>query len=148
MIDMSTSPDTRDHHGLRNKLISRATEAVFSGAQWLTSQQVSSLVHPDTDGRQRGFSQWVANGAIFTLEREGEAVLPRYALGIDFMPLPVIKEVLAILNGWNSMSVASWFESTSSFLAGRRPRELLASDPARVIEAALDAKAMGVTLTP
>lgn len=148
MIDMSTSPDTRDHHGLPNKLHSRATEAIFSGAKWLTSQQVSSLVHPDTDGRHREVARWVAKGELFTVERDGEAVLPRYTLGVDFVPLPVIKEVLTILNGWNSLSVASWFESTSSFLAGRRPRELLASDPALVIEAALDAKPMGVALTP
>lgn len=55
---MSTSPDTRDRHGLRNKLHSRATEAIFSGAQWLTSQQVSSLVYPDTDGRHREVARW------------------------------------------------------------------------------------------
>ena len=30
--------------------------------------------------------------------------------------------------------LATWFESTNSFLGGKRPRELLLSDPASVIE--------------
>jgi hypothetical protein len=40
--------------------------------------------------------------------------------------------------GYQPFRIASWFESTNSMLRGKRPREVLASDPAVVVAAAKD----------
>ncbi|MDN8615684.1 hypothetical protein [Variovorax ginsengisoli] len=61
---------------------------------------------------------------------------PKYALGAELRPLPVIKEILAVLAGHHPALLAGWFDSTSRFLGGMRPRELVATDPLRVVAAA------------
>lgn len=38
----------------------------------------------------------------------------------------------------DSWGMAYWFRSDNSFLGGKRPQDLLASEPERVIEAAMD----------
>jgi hypothetical protein len=66
-------------------------------------------------------------------------MIPRYALGDDLRPLPGLTPVLPLLEGYTGERLASWFESPSSFLGGARPREILATDPSRVLAAARDA---------
>ena len=75
---------------------------------------------------------------MFVIRRDGRDLYPRYALSDDFKPLPVIKQVLTLLKGWDGLRVASWFESTSSFLGGKRPREVVALNAQSVIDAARD----------
>lgn len=102
----------------------RAHEAVLHGTQWLTAFEVEELV------------QWEAQGLIFAIARDGEHLFPRYALGDDVRPLRVVADILVVLKEYSSEHVASWFESTSKFLGGRRPREIVAKDPQRVLAAA------------
>ncbi len=85
--------------------------------------------------------RWKANNQLFAVRRDGRDMYPRYALGDDFTPLPVVKQVLKAFTGHDPLRVAGWFESTSSFLGGKRPRELVATNPERVIHAARDAAA-------
>ena len=73
---------------------------------------------------------------IYALRHRGRDYYPKYALGPDFRPLPVIKEILAVLSGYDPELLAGWFDSTSRFLRGRRPRELVATEPAKVLAAA------------
>ena len=86
------------------------------------------------DGRPR---RWAWGGG------SGAAFLPVQALGCagwfdrDFAPRPAIGEVMRILDPISACGLAAFFESTSSFLNGRRPRELLATDPEAVIAAAM-----------
>lgn len=61
---------------------------------------------------------------------------PRYALGADFHPLPVIKDILTVLADYDADLLAAWFDSTSRFLGGQRPREIVATVPADVLAAA------------
>ncbi len=42
------------------------------------------------------------------------------------------------------MHLAAWFESTSSFLGGRRPREVIPEDGAKVLETVRDLPAVGL----
>jgi hypothetical protein len=48
----------------------------------------------------------------------------------------VVAQVMQVLTGYSPYRLASWFESTQGALGGRRPRELLDSDPAAVLAAA------------
>lgn len=53
----------------------------------------------------------------------------------------MIKRVLEIFDGTRtSWALAAWFASNNSWLGGRKPKDLLNSDPQAVAEAALQAR--------
>ena len=121
-----------------------AIEAVYKGMQGLTAAQVGELF-----ARQSGrasvnpaaaASRWKKSGAIFAIEFEGRDRYPQYAFGLDFRPLPELAEIIDIMKPAEPLKLAAWFESTSSFLGGQRPREVIAHDATRVVQAALDSK--------
>lgn len=84
--------------------------------------------------------QWLRERKVFALERDGQRYFPSYAFDSSYRPLSAVAGVLGILKDFyrNDESVAAWFESTSSFLGGARPRELVASDPERTMACAQD----------
>ena len=47
-----------------------------------------------------------------------------------------MKAVLGILGEISSWRIAAWFESTNAWLDNQRPSDVLAREPAKVIEAA------------
>ena len=120
------------------KLQARALERIYSGTPWLTAEQIGTLGKHGTANPAAAAHRWKANDQLFAIRREGRDMYPRYALGDDFTPLPAVKRVLKALAGHDPLRVAGWFESTSSFLGGKRPRELIGSRPERVIQAAQD----------
>jgi hypothetical protein len=65
-------------------------------------------------------------------------VFPSYAISADGTPSPAMPEILRWLNYPSGMLTAIWFEGSSMFLNGARPRELIMSAPDRVIAAAND----------
>ena len=116
----------------RARLEAKAVRAIRHSTEWLTSAEIADLeaLEPGT------VSRWKQQGRIYALRHGGKDYYPKYALGPDFRPLPVIKEILAVLSGYDPELLAGWFDSTSRFLRGRRPRELVATEPAKVLAAA------------
>ena len=112
-----------------------------SGTPWLTAEQIGTLGKQGTANPAAAAHRWKTNNQLFAIRRDGRDMYPRYALGDDFTPLPAVKRLLKTLADYDSLRVAAWFESTSSFLGGKRPRELLASKPERAVQAAQDAVA-------
>jgi len=84
-------------------------------------------------------SRWKNSDAIFAIEFDGRDRYPQYALGLDFRPLPEMAEIIRIMRPIEPLKLAAWFESISSFLGGKRPREVIAQDAKRVVQAALGA---------
>lgn len=123
------------------KLQARALERIYCGTPWLTAEEIGTLGKHGTVNPAAAAHRWKSSGHLFAIRRHGMDMYPRYALGDDFTPLPAIKKVLKTLGISDPLRVAGWFESPSSFLGGRRPRELIASQPDRVIECAEDALA-------
>lgn len=121
------------------KLQARALERIYCGTPWLTADEIGTLGKHGTANPAAAAHRWKSSGQLFAIRRDGRDMYPRYALGDDFTPLAAIKKVLKLLVGFDPLRVAGWFESTSSFLGGRRPRELIASQPERVVLAAQDA---------
>lgn len=101
----------------------RSIAAVLSGTTWRTVEEV-------------GAQEWLQAMSVFAIEHEGRRLVPFYAFDPSGEPYSVLAQVIDILAGYKPFRLASWFESTSSMLGGRRPRELLASDPQAVIAAA------------
>ena len=123
------------------KLQARALERIYSGTPWLTAELIGTLGKHGTANPAAAAHRWKANDQLFAIRREGRDMYPRYALSDDFTPLPVIKRVLKTLVDHDPLRLAGWFESTSSFLGGKRPRELVLSKPEDVVQAAQDTMA-------
>lgn len=116
-------------------LRTRAIAWLWAGSTWLQSSALAELAvvtASDVDS-------WLAHGKVVAICFEGQRYVPRYTLDRQFRPLPCIADILQVFaNRHSVLSIATWFESTSSFLCGARPRELLTTDPQRVIAAAQD----------
>lgn len=119
----------------RARLEAQAVRAIRQGTEWLTATEIGKLADLGSANPIATVSRWKQQGRIFALRHGGKDYYPRYALGPDFHPLPVIKEILAMLAGYGPELLAGWFDSTSRFLGGRRPRELVAAEPAKVLAA-------------
>ena len=120
----------------RARLEAEALKAVRSGAEWLTAAEVAQHAGLGPANPIATVSRWKQQGRIFALHGGGRDYYPRYALGADFHPLPVFKDILRVLAGYAPDLLAAWFDSTSRFLGGKRPRELVATEPAKVLAAA------------
>ncbi len=119
-------------------MVQRGVEAIFSGAEWLSAEQIGRLRDPAARNPHGAANRWRADGRIFAITKGGVLYYPRYALDDAFEPLPAVAKILQVLEGFSPYRVAGWFESTNSMLGGRRPRELLAGRAAAVVEAAKD----------
>ena len=118
------------------RLEAKAWRQILTGSEWLTAQQISELAGLGPGNPVATVNRWKKDRKIFALHRDGRDYFPRYGLGPDFRPLRQLAEVLRVLDDYDGESLAAWFESTSSFLGGKRPREVLTSDPLRVIDGA------------
>src|SRR5471032_891991 len=123
---------------VQERLQLRMVMAVLNGTAWLSSTEVDSL-GPDRGVRSNPHARanrLLSDGKVFAIERAGRKEYPRYAFDALGNPYPAIREVLQVFGNTPALRVASWFESTSAALDGRRPREVLDSDPAAVVRAA------------
>ncbi len=81
---------------------------------------------------------WEAEGRVVSVAFSGTRWFPAFQFGDGGEPLPVLRPVLAALSTrlkgeWQK---ALWFTTPSAWLDGRRPVDLLVSDPESVIAAA------------
>ena len=120
----------------RARLEAKTLRAIRHSTEWLTSAEVADLADLGPANPIGTVSRWKQQGRIFALRQGGKDHYPKYALGPDFHPLPVLKEILSVLAGYEPELLAAWFDSSSRLLRGKRPRELVASEPAKVLAAA------------
>jgi hypothetical protein len=118
------------------KMEARAIDAVRGGTTWYTAREIADRAALGRVNPIATVARWKNQGRIFALREKGVDRYPAYALGRDFNPLPAMRDVLAALGDHDAEYLAGWFESTSKFLGGKRPREILSDDPVRVVSAA------------
>ena len=123
----------------RAQLERRAVESIRAGTQWLGAEQLRAWGANAIALRGGQDGQFNTNEQLFWIQIDGQDAFPRYVLGDDLTALPVMRDIMATFRGWHSLRIAAWFESTSSYLQGRRPRELVAIAPLLVLRAAKDA---------
>lgn len=123
---------------VQERLRQRAATAVLNNTEWMTSAEVDGLV-PGAEKRSNAHARanrLLSDGKVFAIEHGGRKRYPRYAFDALGTPYPAVREILQIFGDTSAFRVASWFESTSAALDGRRPRELIDGDPDAVIRAA------------
>lgn len=79
-----------------------------------------------------------AAAELFTVSQNNMTLMPAFQLSEDGTPLPPVAAVLAALApaGLEPWATWTWFASTSPWLDGAEPLQLLDSEPERVIRAA------------
>lgn len=122
----------------RAEMEAKAVAAVLDGTPWLTAQTVGKQQNPDATNLHAVTSRWKKEGKVFSIERAGQTLYPRYIFDEFGNPIHEVAEVLKVFHGYTPFRIASWFESTNSMLRGKRPREVLATAPSAVCEAARD----------
>jgi hypothetical protein len=121
---------------VRARLQARALRKIYEGTEWYTAAQLAELAGLGAGNPAATVNRWKQSRKVFAIERDGKDHFPTYAFGPDYRPLPALAPVLQVLAPWSGDRIAAWFESTSAFLQGQRPRELLHAEPQRVLEAA------------
>lgn len=121
---------------LRETLEQHTVVAVLNGAKWLTEQEVASQRTSEPDAAACKVLDWLRDGRLFAIDHDGSQRYPHYAFNDSGEPIPALKSILSVFEGYSPFRLAAWFESASSQLGGVRPRELIAHDPAAVFAAA------------
>lgn len=121
---------------VRARMQAEARKKVFNGTDWATAAQIADLAGLGQKNPSGTVNRWKQQRQIFALHVNGQDWYPKYALDESFRPLPAVAQVMAALPDWRAERLASWFEAKSSSLGGRRPREVLLTDPQLVVDAA------------
>lgn len=122
-------------------MLARARNAVLSSGDWLTAAQVAEAAGLSSKNPSAQPHKWKKQGQIFAVNHRGIDYFPGYALDPEtgFRPVVMLASIIDVFaerkDGWG---MAYWFGSENSFLGGRRPQDLLISEPALVLEAAKD----------
>ncbi|MGU1062185.1 hypothetical protein ACSEPQ_04835 [Pseudomonas aeruginosa] len=119
----------------------RARKAVLEGADWLTAAQIAEVADLSASNPSTQPNKWKRQGQIFAVHHNGVDYFPGYALDpeANYRPHKSLKPILEVFgdekDGWG---LASWFLAANSFLGGRRPQDVLMTEPERVLAAARD----------
>lgn len=91
-------------------------------------------------------NKWKKEGQIFAVRHRRADYFPGDALdsAAGYRPVKGLSGILSVLREKkDDWGIAYWFSSVNSFLGGKRPQDLLATQPERILEAAKD-DVMGV----
>lgn len=122
-------------------MLVQARKAVLESGDWLTAAEVAQLAGLSPRNPSAQPNKWKKQGLIFAIPHNGVDYFPGYGLDREagFRPLKAMAKVIGAFAGHkDGWGMAYWFSSDNSFLGGKRPQDLLATAPGRVIEAALD----------
>lgn len=122
-------------------MLAQARKAVLESGDWLTAAEVAQLAGLSSRNPSAQPNKWKKQGLIFAIPHNGVDYFPGYGLDRDagFRPLKAMAKVILAFSGRkDGWGMAYWFRSDNSFLGGKRPQDLLATAPERVIAAAQD----------
>ena len=113
-----------------------AREAMLREFGALTSAQVGERAGSKSPNRAALAHKWKSDGRIFSVPHQGTNYFPGYQFDREGQPIPVIAEVIRILQSLSPWQLALWFVSRTGWVGDRRPVDLLTTEPARVVRAA------------
>ena len=126
------------------KMLAAAKTEILQSNDWVTASEISDLAQFKSSNPSAQPNKWKLAGKMFALRHEGIDYFPMYGLdpALGYRPFaglePVVSTLAGKKDGWG---MAFWFASPNSYLGGRRPKDLLQSDPGQVLAAARDSVA-------
>lgn len=122
-------------------MIARARTAVLEGTDWLTAAQIADVAGLSASNPSAQPNKWKRQRRIFAIHHNGIDYFPGYGLDPEtgYRPRKSLKPILDAFgdekDGWG---LAYWFFAVNGFLGGRKPQDVLATEPERVLAAARD----------
>lgn len=122
-------------------MLAKARTAVLADGNWLTTAQIAELAGFSASNPSAQPNKWKRDGQIFAIRHRGVDYFPGYGLDpkTGYRPRKAMARLIEAFgeskDGWG---LAYWFSSANSFLGGKRPQDLLATQPDRVLAAAAD----------
>lgn len=114
-----------------------AREALLNEFGVLTSEEVHDLAGSRAGNKSAMATRWRKEGRIFAIDHRGRTYFPAFQFDNAGRPLPAIAKVIEHLGadetGWQ---LALWFITNNGWLGGRRPVDLLESEPEAVVDVA------------
>ena len=142
MVDLLVPRKPPTAHALKEAaMLARAKKAVLENGDWVTAAELAKLAELKTVNPSSQPNKWKRNQQIFAIAHNGVDYYPTYGLDplAGYRPLKAMARVIELLSPYrDSWGMAYWFASDNSMLNGKRPQDLLQSEPDRVIEAAFD----------
>ncbi|KGD75918.1 hypothetical protein ID11_09565 [Pantoea vagans] len=116
---------------------------ILDDSEWLPAQEVSRRAGSSANVKNPSGlpNRWKRAGKIFALSSEGRDLYPAYGLDVGGQPLPLMKKIIALFGESKTpWTLAVWFGTPNSWLGNEKPKNLMTSEPAKVLEAAQRAK--------
>ena len=126
---------------LEARMLATMRKAVLESGDWLTAAQVAEAAQLSTRNPSAQPNKWKKQGMIFAINHGGIDYYPGYGLdpATGYRPVRELVGIVDILSASkDAWGMAYWFASSNSMLGGRRPQDVLLSNPHLVIDAALD----------
>lgn len=122
-------------------MLIQARKAVLESGDWLNAAELAHLAQLSTANPSAQPNKWKKAGRIFAIHHNGVDYFPAWGLDKNegFRPLKALGKVIEVFGGQkDGWGMAFWFLSANSFLGGKRPQDMLATQPDLVIDAARD----------
>ncbi|WEF29518.1 integrase [Klebsiella aerogenes] len=137
----STEGGLKSAKQMRTERNSQRREAlnahILADSEWLSAKALSDKAQFKNSNPSAGPNRWKSAGKIFALQLNGKDQYPRYALDEGYRPVPVVKQVIALFGEKKTpWGLAIWFGSANSWLAGKKPKDVLKTMPGQVLKAA------------
>jgi hypothetical protein len=114
-----------------------AREALLQEFGAVSSAEVAQLAGSRAKNKAALANRWKQEGRLFSVTDRGAVGFPAFQFDAEGRPRPAIAEVIRALAGKSSeWELALWFLGSCGWLGGRRPVDLLESDPEAVAQAA------------
>jgi hypothetical protein len=129
------------YRGIEVDMLVQARRAVLESGYWVTSAEAAALMERNHIEAHARLYKWKEQKRLFSIHCDGLDLFPRFGLSLEnkCRPYSVLTRLLKLFDGRrDDWGLAFWFTSANSFLAGKRPQDLLASHPDWVIAAAID----------
>ncbi|QQO35358.1 hypothetical protein JJC00_06655 [Bradyrhizobium diazoefficiens] len=129
------------HKLIEARMTAEARKSVIETGEWMTAAQIAEIAGFSTTNPSAQPNKWKREGQIFAIHHRGTDYFPGYALdaSTDYRPSKGLARALKVFRGKkDDWGLAYWFASVNSFLGGKRPQDLLISEPDRVVAAAED----------
>jgi hypothetical protein len=123
------------------RMTAEARKAVLDSGDWLTAAHVAKMAGFSSTNPSAQPNKWKRKGLIFVLRHAGNDYYPAYGLDprTGYRPFAALAKILKVFGATkDDWGLAYWFASVNSFLGGKRPQDLLATQAERVIAAAED----------
>lgn len=112
-----------------------ARESFLTNVPLLDSADVGELLGSKARNTSAMASRLKREGRLFAVTHRGVDLYPAAQI-VDGEPSPAMPAIIDAFSGDSPWALALWLDAPSGWLAGRRPLELLATEPDRVVEAA------------